>query len=199
MWHIMGICAHESGPAGWQYSDAKLSLPVSLAGPSCTLSLVALVSFSGLSNSTAMNSPRKPTHIVDEKGLPVLPEERLGSYSHWKSWIRRVSTRLWVWEFASLLMSTLCVGAILAIMVIYNNRPIPDWSYGLTMNGVISILAVVSKSSLILPLAEALSQLKWCWFWNRDRPVMDFDRFDLASRGPWGSLTMLLHIRLWYV
>jgi len=60
----------------------------------------------------------------------------------------------------------------------------PHWSYGLTFNGVISTLAVLAKSSMILPVAEALGQLKWCWFWTKKRRIMDFEQFDRASRGP---------------
>lgn len=76
-------------------------------------------------------------------------------------------------------------------MLKYDNKPLPTWSYGLTINGVISILAVVAKASMILPIAEAISQLKWHWYWGRPRPIMDFQVFDAASRGPWGCIQLL--------
>ena len=104
---------------------------------------------------------------------------------------RQLSIDLWIWEVGSLLLSTCCVGAIIVILLEYDNKPLPTWNYGLTINGVISILAVVAKASMILPIAEAISQLKWHWYWGRQRPIMDFQVFDAASRGPWGCVQML--------
>ncbi|KAK5128905.1 hypothetical protein LTR85_000238 [Meristemomyces frigidus] len=138
----------------------------------------------------------KHSCAVSDRKLPDLPPTtptHTGTYR----WIRRVSITLWLWELLSLLTSTACIGAIMGILAYYNGRKLPDWSHGLTINGVISILAVIAKSALVLPVAEALSQLKWCRFWDRERPVLDFERFDYASRGPWGSLTMLFRVQLW--
>ncbi|PPJ56237.1 hypothetical protein CBER1_06383 [Cercospora berteroae] len=68
----------------------------------------------------------------------------------------------------------------------------------LTLNGIVSTLAGISKAALILPISEAISQLKWQWFWNLDRPrpISDFQIYDSASRGPWGSLCLLARPRL---
>ena len=52
-----------------------------------------------------------------------------------------------------------CVGAILVLLK-FNNKPMPTMAYGLTFNGIISILAVLAKSSMILPVAETIGQLK---------------------------------------
>ncbi|KAK4545223.1 hypothetical protein LTR36_003402 [Oleoguttula mirabilis] len=135
---------------------------------------------------------------VENKELPHVPLKTDGKPGAYR-WIRQVSVALWLWELLSLFFSMVCMGAIIVILAHYDNQPIPSWKYGLTINGAISILAVLAKSSLVLPVAEALSQLKWCWFWDRQRPVMDFHRYDSASRGPWGSLTMLFSARLWSV
>lgn len=134
--------------------------------------------------------------MISDDELPDL-KPTTSSHGETYRWMRHISITLWLWELLSLFVSTSCIGAIMGILAHYNGRKLPDWSYGLTINGIISILAVIAKSALILSVAEALSQLKWCQFWNRERPVLDFERFDLASRGPWGSLTMLFHVRLW--
>jgi hypothetical protein len=43
-----------------------------------------------------------------------------------------------------------------------------------------------------------LCQLKWLWF--RDpHPMLDLERFDRASRGPWGAFLLLLRLRPQYV
>ena len=68
-----------------------------------------------------------------------------------------------------------------------------------TFNAVISVLAKTAKACLAGPLAEALSQLKWHWFWDRatPKPINDFSTYDAASRGPRGALAMLGKKRLW--
>ncbi|KAJ0341233.1 hypothetical protein COL154_008993 [Colletotrichum chrysophilum] len=39
---------------------------------------------------------------------------------------------------------------------------------------------------------ESLSQYKWNWYKKSPRPLADFRVFDEASRGPWGSLKLLV-------
>lgn len=144
------------------------------------------------------NTPGKATYNVLEKGLPDIPAQKnkrvCKDAGHAA---RHINISVWLWEILSLMMSMSCVVAILAILDHYNQQPVPNWSYGFTLNSVVSILAVVARSSLILPIAEAISQLKWSWFWRGHRLVMDFERFDSASRGPWGSLVLLSHPRSW--
>ncbi|KAF2831102.1 hypothetical protein CC86DRAFT_401656 [Ophiobolus disseminans] len=41
---------------------------------------------------------------------------------------------------------------------------------------------------------DRISQLKWLWF-ARSKPLADFDQFDLISRGPWGSILLITHLR----
>lgn len=131
-----------------------------------------------------------------EKDLPALPD-RPASVS-WKQRIRQICLHLWIWELLSLLVCVSCVGTIIIILLRYDDRPLPTWSFGLTINGVISVLAGVAKASMILPVAECISQLKWYWFWNGSpRPLIDFQFLDAASRGPWGCLLLLFRPRQW--
>lgn len=118
-------------------------------------------------------------------------EQNVDDHPNLRRRLRQLSVDLWIWEVGSLLLSTACVGAIMIILLKYNNKPLPTWNYGLTINGVISVLAVVAKASMILPIAEAISQLKWNWCWQRRRPIMDFQVLDAASRGPWGCIQLL--------
>ncbi|KAK0312714.1 hypothetical protein LTR01_002376 [Friedmanniomyces endolithicus] len=147
-------------------------------------------------DTTRPDTSKESSHSVAEKELPGLPLHP-STPQRRHPWIRRICVTLWIWETLSLLTSATCIGAIVVLLSHYDGKPLPDWKYGLTMNGVISILAVVTKASMMLPVAETLSQLKWCWFWKTHRPVCDFESFDGASRGPWGSLMMLLNVPLW--
>ncbi|KAM3420598.1 hypothetical protein BST61_g3860 [Cercospora zeina] len=103
----------------------------------------------------------------------------------------------WIWEVLSFAVSFLCMGAIIILLAKFNNKPLPNMGF-LTLNGIVSTLAGISKAALILPISEAISQLKWQWFWNFDhpRPISDFQIYDSASRGPWGSLCLLARPRL---
>ncbi|GIZ44344.1 hypothetical protein CKM354_000754400 [Cercospora kikuchii] len=103
----------------------------------------------------------------------------------------------WIWEVLSFSVSFLCMGAIVVLLANLNNKPLPNMGF-LTLNGIVSTLAGISKAALILPISEAISQLKWQWFWNvdRPRPISDFQIYDSASRGPWGSLCLLARPRL---
>jgi hypothetical protein len=44
---------------------------------------------------------------------------------------------------------------------------------------------------LILPISESIGQLKWAWFNGKSQNIIDFEIFDKASRGAWGSLLLL--------
>ena len=47
----------------------------------------------------------------------------------------------------------------------------------------------------MIPVIECISQLKWLWFADRYKTLADFDRFDRASRGSWGSFLLLTFLR----
>lgn len=48
----------------------------------------------------------------------------------------------------------------------------------------------------MLPIVEGLGQLKWMWFaTTRTKPLIDFQLFDEASRGGYGSLKLLFRCK----
>lgn len=129
-------------------------------------------------------SSRSPELLIQEKQLPPPPKQKF-------------KVKSWAWEALSFIVSTTCISAMLIIMLHFDNKPVPDWQW-LTLNSVISGLGVLSKAALILPIAEAISQLKWYWFWTPEKPrhVIDFQLYDDAFRGPWGGLCFLSKPRL---
>lgn len=70
-----------------------------------------------------------------------------------------------------------------------------------TFNFVIGFLAQISHALIVGPLGAALGQLKWSRFWDdsKPQPVMDFQDYDNASRGPVGALSVIFTRRLRYV
>ncbi|KAJ6019806.1 hypothetical protein N7499_003093 [Penicillium canescens] len=97
----------------------------------------------------------------------------------------------WFYEICALCFSTLCFVAILCVLRVYDQKPTPKLSNGLTLNTVISVLATASKSSLIYVVGESIGQLKWIFFHTASNPLSYMQAYDSASRGPWGSLMIL--------
>jgi hypothetical protein len=100
----------------------------------------------------------------------------------------------WIFESLALFVSFLSFFAMFTVLVKFNNRPLHEWHSTVTLNAIVSLSSLVSKSALILPLASGLSQLKWKWYRHGSgRRLMDFEYFDAASRGPWGAFILMLH------
>lgn len=121
-------------------------------------------------------------------------EEKLWSYSSSGNVIER-----WLLEIVSWLISAICMAAIIATLYVLKNQPSSKWPFdgvGLTLNAFVSILSRIAGAALLLPVAEALGQLKWNWFIKGDSKKMwDFEMFDNASRGPWGAFLLLIHTK----
>ncbi|KAF3799379.1 hypothetical protein GCG54_00001421, partial [Colletotrichum gloeosporioides] len=91
----------------------------------------------------------------------------------------------------SSLLALSCLLVIVIILSIYQGQPLPKWPKYLPINSLMAIFTAVFKASLIMPVAEGLGQLKWEWF-NQPRRLADVVLFDDASRGPWGSLVLIV-------
>ncbi|KAH9232766.1 hypothetical protein K456DRAFT_37974 [Colletotrichum gloeosporioides 23] len=77
--------------------------------------------------------------------------------------------------------------------------PLPDWPSGITVNTAVAFISTVARTAFTVPVAEGLSQCKWNWFKKKPRHLRDFDLFDSASRGPWGSMSLLIRTKGWGV
>jgi hypothetical protein len=121
-------------------------------------------------------------------------EETLWRYSVSGNTLKR-----WLLEIVSWLFSAVCMAAIIGVLVRLQNEPLTKWilaeKTGLTLNTYISILSKMAGAALILPVSEALGQLKWSWFLEHSKQMWDFEIFDNASRGPWGSLLLLVRTK----
>ncbi|KAH7083222.1 hypothetical protein BKA63DRAFT_502502 [Paraphoma chrysanthemicola] len=152
------------------------------------------------------NTPAKPPSIriqpppfENEKSEPnpniaQRIEEKLWRYSSSGNVFER-----WLLEIVSWFISAICMGAIIASLIVLQDKPASKWPFdgvGLTLNAFVSILSRIAGAALLLPVAEALGQLKWIWFVKGDSKKMwDFEMFDNASRGPWGALLLLIHTK----
>jgi len=98
----------------------------------------------------------------------------------------------WLLEISSLTLSIAAVTAAALLLHGYNGRPLQDWKHNFSINAVLSFVAIISKATMILVMGSALSQDKWNLYANgkESRPLLDFQIFDSASRGPMGSLRL---------
>ncbi|KAF1986175.1 hypothetical protein K402DRAFT_91502 [Aulographum hederae CBS 113979] len=103
--------------------------------------------------------------------------------------------RWWWWEIGAISLSTLCITAMTAILSILDGKPLSAWKLPIAPNTAVSILSTFAKTSLLVPVAEAISQSKWLHY-KKSHPLKDLQVFDDASRGPWGALQLLWEMRM---
>lgn len=97
----------------------------------------------------------------------------------------------WGPQYWALSGSIVSFAAMVVLLARFDDEPIFAWQ-GITLNAVISILSVAMKAAVAFVISECLAQWKWVLFTREDRPLIDFDRIDSATRGPLGSLRILL-------
>jgi hypothetical protein len=117
-------------------------------------------------------------------------EEKLWKYSASGNVVKR-----WLLEIISWTLSAASMGAIIGVLCYLQDKATPSWPFGLTLNAYISVLSKVASAALLLPVSEALGQLKWLWFQGGSKKMWDFEIFDNASRGPWGSFLLLIRTK----
>jgi len=104
----------------------------------------------------------------------------------------------WAFEIGCWIFSLLCLGSIVALLLVYDGKSAEPLPYGITLNTLVSILAVLCRLALLSPVTQAISQLKWIYFETTNgRCMRDFQEFDDCSRGLWGSRNILRRLRYW--
>ena len=146
-----------------------------------------------LSSSTP--SDPKQSSEAQEDVAPPSDYDDLTTQSNAPKKVRHYSKStiniIWLPEIASFLFSLLALVAIVILLAARKDRPLPKWPSLLNINSLVAIFSSISKAALLLSISECIGELKWIWFANPQQ-VSDFDRFDSASRGPWGALVLLL-------
>lgn len=72
-------------------------------------------------------------------------------------------------EFLATLVSFVCFGAIVGILIHFNGRQIPRLARGITLNGLIAFVTTVARSLVLVPVSSGIGQLKWIWLAQRQR------------------------------
>ena len=117
--------------------------------------------------------------------LPPRPSKRRERLYNWNS------------EIAGSVISICSMVAIIVVLIFYNGKPLDSWHFSLSLNTIVSILSALVRAPLAFAVGSCLAQAKWNWFKSRPDGLSAFEKFEEASRGPLGSLglVMWLHIR----
>ncbi|KAI0545491.1 hypothetical protein F4679DRAFT_599449 [Xylaria curta] len=101
----------------------------------------------------------------------------------------------WILEYISLVLSWITIIALVALMAKMDGIRLSSWTAPVSPNTVISILAAIARAPLGFTISSCIGQLKWNWFRKRADSLITFDRLDDASRGPWGSLWLIIWVK----
>ncbi|KAI1752666.1 hypothetical protein F4782DRAFT_111028 [Xylaria castorea] len=104
----------------------------------------------------------------------------------------------WRWELVMLVVSLIAFAALVIVLAVMDGQPFRNWG-PLTLNSINSMLTTVIGSSMAAIVGAALSQNLWNGFGqlrtsngSTTRPAQDLQLYHNASRGPTGSLALLL-------
>lgn len=126
----------------------------------------------------------------------------------WTLW-----SRGWTAETCAFMFSVLTLGGLVTTLLAHQDKPQPKWPQLITINSVVSLFSLLMRTGVSVVLAEGksksvsivlrfetlrsetgISQARWRWY-REPRSLSDAERFDAASRGPWGSFLLLCHMR----
>lgn len=150
--------------------------------------------------SAALKSEARTT-VLYEVGPARLPPDT-AVRERQNAWLEN----LWLYEVLAELIAIGSLALMFSVLYYFNGRPQGKWQFShLTLNGVVSFLATVTRTCLMVPVSAAIGQRKWLWFLSpsrtsrKARRLEDFETFDDASRGSVGSLKLFWATKMWYV
>ncbi|KAI0430193.1 hypothetical protein F5Y09DRAFT_356272 [Xylaria sp. FL1042] len=114
--------------------------------------------------------------------IPQQPKPKIKGPASW--W--------WWWEIGAAILSITSLILLFILLSKSDGRQLQSWPLPIQPNSLIAVLTTVAKTSMMVPVASCLSQLKWRHFISRPRPLDQFQVMDDASRGPWGSFILLI-------
>ncbi|PLB44450.1 hypothetical protein P170DRAFT_513631 [Aspergillus steynii IBT 23096] len=97
----------------------------------------------------------------------------------------------WVWEIASETVSIVCLALLIVFLVWVDGSSYTKWQYHISPNSIVSIMATIARAALLVPVSACIGQLKWVHS-STSRELYRLQTLDEASRGPWGSLGLLV-------
>jgi hypothetical protein len=138
---------------------------------------------------TGLKSSSKHRHWLSTITIPIsFIIKSCEGIKRW--WQGHRYANIWWWEALCCIIALGALLAIVATIRTHESKELPQWRYGLTVNAIIAAYIVVLKAAAGLVLAEGIGHLKWIAV-ARAQSLATFVAHDAASRGPWGSLSLL--------
>ncbi|KAI9721633.1 MAG: hypothetical protein M1828_005124, partial [Chrysothrix sp. TS-e1954] len=75
--------------------------------------------------------------------------------------------------------------AVIGLLSYWDDKPFNSWTFGISLNAMISVLASLTYLFLLVPVSSSIAQLKWNHF-SQPRPLYDFSLIDQASKSTFG-------------
>ncbi|CAH0045092.1 unnamed protein product [Clonostachys solani] len=97
----------------------------------------------------------------------------------------------WAFEIIGLVLAAAQFFAMFGVLVHFDGKE-PNTSSIITPNTIVSILSTGSKAALLSAAAGCIGQANWVLFAGQPRRLYDFELVSDASRGPLGSIQLLL-------
>ena len=146
------------------------------------------------SHHSSQTGPDVDGHHVGKPEVQSRPySNNLSTWPPHKPTFSQRLSETWTFECLGLVVSAASLAAIVYVLRRYDGQRIPDWA--LSFNTVISILTVVSKMGALYGATNAISQLKWSWFTERGKNLVDYKTFDSGSRGMAGAAMLAWSLR----
>lgn len=102
----------------------------------------------------------------------------------------RLVTNWWGFELAAWLSASLSTFAIIIIFAHFDQKPVSSWRSGVTPNALLQILSQIGQTTVLLPVVESISQLKWLWY--RDSHCLeDMNAYANAWSSPFANFWLL--------
>ena len=138
------------------------------------------------SASTRSSTAYEPSHLESEflKRKPV--DEPVSI---------RASTGSWVLEIIAIVVSAGAIFAIIALLHRENGRSLTGWKLVVSLNTVVAALGTLARTTLAFALSACIGQQKWNWLRRKPDGLVAWERFDEASRGPWGGTRLFVWLR----
>jgi hypothetical protein len=116
------------------------------------------------SRGTTSRSQSSVMHIEQAKDLALTISGSDKPERPARTIVREYWCRSWWRELAALCFSLGCLVANISVLWVLDGKIYESWHINtveVTPNTVISVITTISKSALLLPLAEGIAQLKW--------------------------------------
>ncbi len=106
------------------------------------------------------------------------------------------SQHTWTMEACAVVLSLATLLTILILLVYADGLALTKYNFFISFNAVVSILGAIARVSLGFAISSCLGQGKWNFFKRKPGSIVAFEKFEDASRGPWGSLWLMTWLGL---